>query len=308
MASQVLKSTASKNFDIGFKLTQSPHDNWQVWLFAISPMLKEEELLVYSESSTTFELVPTERASRAIMVNVDQDVLNLLVGSENASVMWKRLYAHFAGVSPSRKYLGIKQLTSFTCGNEGIQSDIIRIEGIQRRLEAAAGSGVLTISEIVVAMFLNALPIEFNPICSILQIETNLTLPQVKDRLLNEEAQMKNRSSSKRSFGMLADVGKCSHNRSPISCWSCHPDLDPRTKTCSDCSKYGHKDKSFRKCVKHKVNRDRKARGIPTPSPATPGVAAAVVYPGLIPKFGTDNDSWGQRQDARKLLGKDSEK
>jgi len=259
------------------KLTST---NYSLWSFSIKIVLEDEgqhdATAVIEEGDSPFAVRDTPRAKRIIFLNCSQEVQATLTNFESARLMWNHLYRQNSGQNVSRKNHGIKRLATFCYNKPTVQENILELTNLVTATVVAAGTETISIQELGVHMFLNALPFRFNSARALLEAkETELTIDTLSKSLVAEEERILARTEFQKQYAGSAAFKKCKHGRPANRCWTCDPMKHPSKATCKDCKTVGHFSKNSAKCSLFENNDE------------TPKGVAGVV------KRSSDDDSFG---------------
>lgn len=229
----------------------------------MKPMLDDEKL-IDSANTTSFQVINSARALRAIQINISDDLVPAIMHYNTAPDVWTYLFDTYSGTNRSRMFTGIKKLALIKYEKVPLKENILQLELLIRNTTVAAGEATIKIEDLAMAMFMDCLPDTYSAVRSILEQNAGAhTLADVKKVLIAEDERIAMRAGSK-APGFAGGVKrkaddqlKCIHNRA-ISlknpCWTCDPSKHPSKQTCTDCKQYGHVSMRSTKCLKHPAN------------------------------------------------------
>jgi len=248
---------AKKSILIETKLNSS---NYNLWFFSIKIVLEDEdqhlEGAVIAEGDCPFVVKDTARAKRIIFLNCSPEVQATMTSCENAPDMWNYLYRQNSGRNLSRKNQGIKRLATFSFAKPTVQENMLELVNLITATAVAAGTETISIQELGIHMFLNALPSRFNSARALLEArEDVLTIEAVRKALISEEERITAREDHQHKFagGVFK---RCPHGRNSARCWTCDPGKHPSKATCKDCKTVGHFSKNSPKCALNAASTD----------------------------------------------------
>ena len=229
--------------------------NYNLWCFSIKIVLEDEEQHnpngVVADGDCPWAVLDTPRAMRIIFHNCSIEIQATLTDCTTAGKMWNLLYRQHSGQNIARKNQGIKRLATFSYSKPTVQENLLELGNIITATTVAAGTESISIQELGVHMFLNALPSRFNSVRSLLEArEDGVTLEAVRKALIAEEERIKAREDHSLKFAGGV-VKRCPHNRSVFRCWTCDPSKHPSKAVCQDCHKTGHFSKNSNRCAQH---------------------------------------------------------
>lgn len=216
----------------------------------------------------------------ALQMNLSPELRRRFIQHKTFDSLWAALSKEMGGTNLTRLQKYLKQITSFEFENNGMALEMDRLETIIRQAISANGAKEeIKIGDLALWMLLFALPEPYSHVRSILQKDAAMTMEEAKETIKREEESIKSRSS-----GIQGNVNDelCPHGRidkPPTKyCWICHPEKNPFTVVCRDCSKKGHKSRDSKRCKLNKVDRP-----LQTPDPANPGITGAILPSELTP-------------------------
>lgn len=290
---QVLAQSSSESNSSRLTIpTKLNSENYRLWSFQIKMLLSVEKLVDETLAATGFQVLDNSKAKMAICINCSPEVLNALLDLETAPIMWTYLFETYAGKNRSRLNSGIKALAGIVYDAKlSALSNLLALNKIMQDTVMAAGEDTIKITDLGLAMFLNALPPSFAVMRSHLeQSNTDFDYQVVKKAMIAEEERMGARAISqtpgfagsvkKRSFN---STPSCEHNQKPSNCWTCDPSKHPSKQTCTDCGKLGHYNKRSNKC-EHYVQKPGGSINSVTPSSSQQGDNED--WTPLTPRFG----------------------
>jgi hypothetical protein len=177
--------------ETGIKTTiQLNEDNYRLWLFQMEILLEEQNCLQYDENGEVIYFYQTEDESTYIPAvkecaksklcminNVSPAILSSRLKFKSAEDMWQHLFQEYSGENHSRKLQGIKAIASISYSGGSIPEFMDKcLETITTTI-TAAGKDQISLTELTLALLLNALPNRFAAVRAFLeQDQINLTL------------------------------------------------------------------------------------------------------------------------------------
>jgi hypothetical protein len=236
--------------------TKLNQNNYNLWVYHMKLILEDEKQhdpnAEVPENGHPFRIKETARSRRFIFQNTEKEIQTSLIHFDKAIDMWDYLYQTYSGQNAARKNQGIKRLALFRYQKPTIEQNLETLMDIISDTEIAAGDKNISIVELGIHMFLNALPSRFSSVRAILDSKNEaITLISVRTALVAEEERHRERESKSNEFAGAA-FKKCSHGRNSARCWNCHPDLHPSKATCKDCKEIGHFSANSSRCKSHK--------------------------------------------------------
>jgi hypothetical protein len=222
------------------KLTFEPKLSGQETFFQWKFMLK---IILLASNLWDFELnIPKNEPSAllAITANITEGVRSFLIDATTAQQCWIILKNKYACKSIPTQIQTIKELCSFSFTSGDFQNGFTKLRDLLRTFKAANEDGdTINFSTLVALIALSALPSDFSSIRTVLENAATddpslLHLDQLEPKFLLEEIahHPKQLNSTALSAQTKKNESRCSHNRNPSSCWTCHPELAPICELC----------------------------------------------------------------------------
>lgn len=226
--------------------------DWATWKFKNEALMAKLGLLKYmtedkqgnAEAKKLWEEKQPE-VYYHLVASCDGEAISVLRGAEKGQgrEAWKLLEARYNPKTETRKATLQNELFSMSNmrEDETIDTYIDRIEDLKRQLE---DTGVEVNDELIKGVIKRGLPVHYEPMIAVLQMQENLTLQEMSNqlRVFGQEQQV--RRSHQREISMQTQTRD-------------KPQFKPRV-TCYHCGKPGHIKKECRK-LKAELRHQHKA-------------------------------------------------